>query len=115
MSGFNVHAVLSVVQHSISIAGVLIILFGIVVALFQYLRFAIKKQLQVKGEGINSIRLNLGRNILLGLEFIVAADLIGSVTAPDYYSVGLLAIIVVLRTLLSFSINREIVSLSKDV
>lgn len=63
---------------------------------------------------INDFRLSLGRTLLLGLECIVAADLIGSTTTPDYYSVGLLAIIVVVRTVLSFSINREIMSLTKE-
>jgi uncharacterized membrane protein len=43
---------------------------------------------------INQIRLRLGRVLTLGLEFIVAADLIGTTTTPDYYSVGIVAIIV---------------------
>lgn len=62
---------------------------------------------------LNKIRLNLGIVLTLGLEFIVAADLIGTTTAPDYYSVGIVASIVLIRTVLSFTLNREINAISK--
>ena len=51
----------------------------------------------------------LGRSILLGLELLVAADIIRTVAvAPTYESVGVLAIIVLIRTFLSFSLELEI-------
>jgi uncharacterized membrane protein len=54
-------------------------------------------------------RANLGRGILLGLEFLVGADIISTVTAPlTWESVSLLGLIVVIRTLLSFSLEIEI-------
>ena len=54
-------------------------------------------------------RANLGRGILLGLELLVGADIIFTVTAPlTWESVGLLAGIVLIRTFLSFSLETEI-------
>ena len=54
-------------------------------------------------------RANLGRGILLGLEFLVGADIIATVTAPlSWESVGLLGMIVLIRTFLSFSLETEI-------
>ncbi|MDB5420121.1 MAG: hypothetical protein JWR59_68 [Brevundimonas sp.] len=54
-------------------------------------------------------RANLGRGILLGLELLVCADIIGTITAPlTFESVGLLAVIVAIRTFLSFSLETEI-------
>ena len=54
-------------------------------------------------------RADLGRAILLGLEFLVAADIIGTVAiTPTFASVGVLAAIVVIRTFLSFSLEVEI-------
>ena len=54
-------------------------------------------------------RANLGRGILLGLEILVGADIIATVTSPlTWESVGLLGIIVLIRTLLSFSLETEI-------
>jgi uncharacterized membrane protein len=108
-----VHSILVFVQRCVSTAGILIIISGIVYALSQYLYFLGTGSLTKHNDHLNIIRLNLGRVLILGLEFIVAADLIGSTTTPDYYSVGLLAVIVVIRTLLSFSLNRELMSLSK--
>jgi len=49
-------------------------------------------------------REDLGRAILLGLEVLVAADIVRSVAlAPTLASVGVLAMIVVVRTFLSWS------------
>lgn len=109
-----IHNVLVFFQHCVSVVGILIILSGAVLASYRYIRFLSGGKLITQGVQINDIRLHFGRTLILGLEFIVAADLIGSTTTPDYYAVGLLAIIVVIRTFLSFSINRELIDLSKE-
>ena len=51
---------------------------------------------------LDLIRLDLGRTIVLGLEFIVASDVIETTTTPDYYALGILSILVVIRTFLSY-------------
>lgn len=54
-------------------------------------------------------RRRLGRSILLGLEFLVAGDIIRTVAVtPTFASVGVLAMIVIIRTFLSFSLELEI-------
>ena len=108
------HNALLLIQHTVSFAGVLIILTGVIIALAHFATFAVTGQLTHKNPKINTIRLNLGRILILGLEFIVAADLIGTTTAPDYYSVGILAVIVIIRTLLSYTINRDIALSAKE-
>jgi len=51
----------------------------------------------------------LGRAILLGLEFLVAADIIGTVTiAPSVTNVAILAGIVLIRTFLSVALAVEV-------
>jgi uncharacterized membrane protein len=114
MSWAVIHEILVFFQHCVSTIGIFIILLGVTTSLCMYLYYLVSGKLIEQGAVINAIRLRLGRTLILGLEFIVAADLIGTTTTPDYYSVGLLAIIVVIRTILSFSINRELMSLSKD-
>jgi len=53
-------------------------------------------------------RLQLARGILLGLEFLVAADIIHTVAIDfTYASVGVLAVIVLVRTFLSFALEVE--------
>ncbi|HSW70139.1 MAG TPA: DUF1622 domain-containing protein [Gammaproteobacteria bacterium] len=113
MQGMNFHQILEIIQHTVSLLGILIILCGTISALFQYLRYIFFEKSKKENSSINTIRLNLGRVIVLGLEFIIAADLINTTTTPDYYSVGILASIVVIRTLLSYTLNKEILSLSK--
>jgi uncharacterized membrane protein len=54
-------------------------------------------------------RRGLGRAILLGLEFLVAGDIIRTVAiSPTFTSVGILAIIVAIRTFLSSELQLEI-------
>ena len=54
-------------------------------------------------------RRHLGRSILLGLELLVAADIIRTVAVtPTLASVAVLAVIVIIRTFLSFSLELEI-------
>ncbi|MCA1832412.1 MAG: DUF1622 domain-containing protein [Actinomycetota bacterium] len=54
-------------------------------------------------------RRSLGRSILIGLEFLVAGDIVRTVAvAPSFRSVGILAIIVLIRTFLSMSLEFEI-------
>ncbi len=54
-------------------------------------------------------RQRLGRAILLGLELLVAADIIRTVAVtPTFESAGVLGIIVVIRTFLSFSLEVEL-------
>ena len=60
----------------------------------------------------NYVRLQFGNSVVLGLEFMVGADIIGSLVAPDYYNLGLLAIIVLVRTILSYFLNIELEALT---
>ena len=55
------------------------------------------------------VRRVLGRGILLGLEFLVAADIIHTVAVElSFETVGVLAIIVLIRTFLSFTLELEL-------
>jgi uncharacterized membrane protein len=60
------------------------------------------------GGAYDFFRRRLGRAILLGLEFLVAADIIRTVAVtPSAESVAVLAGIVLIRTFLSFSLQLE--------
>lgn len=97
----------SIVAHVVELVGIAIIALGAFVTLGTFLlRLA-------QGHGaeaaITTFRSALGRVILLGLEFLVAADIINTVAIrPSLTSVGVLAGIVAIRTFLSFSLETEI-------
>ena len=60
-------------------------------------------------DGYHELRADLGRAILLGLEFLVIADIIGTVAVePTLQNLGVLAVIVAIRTLLSFALELEV-------
>jgi uncharacterized membrane protein len=85
--------------------GVAIIAIGAVVAG----GIAIGRLLRKSPDTYRSFREQLGRTILLGLEFLVAADIIRTVAVtPNAQSVAVLAGIVAIRTFLSFSLELEI-------
>ncbi|MBA2320815.1 MAG: DUF1622 domain-containing protein [Deltaproteobacteria bacterium] len=57
----------------------------------------------------HAFRADLGRAILLGLELLVIADIIGTVAMePSFESLGVLALIVAIRTFLSFTLELEV-------
>ncbi|MGE3920916.1 MAG: DUF1622 domain-containing protein [Gammaproteobacteria bacterium] len=114
MNWGNLQTIVIFIQHVISTLGILIIASGILFAVYQYVYYFFIGKIAHEDSKINFIRLNLGRILILGLEFIVAADLISTTTAPDYYSIGIVAIVVAIRTLLSFSLNKELMGLSKE-
>ncbi|MFI5001948.1 MAG: DUF1622 domain-containing protein [Reyranellales bacterium] len=60
-------------------------------------------------DAYHGLRADLGRAILLGLEFLVIADIIGTVAVePTLQNLGVLAVIVAIRTLLSFALELEV-------
>ena len=85
--------------------GVAVIALGAILAGVVTLR----KMLRKTGDAYRFFREQLGRSILLGLEFLVAADIIRTVAlTPTWQSVLVLAGIVLIRTFLSFSLEVEI-------
>jgi uncharacterized membrane protein len=88
-------------------AGVLAILFGFLAGMFYFLR-----ELFLRGDMAReyyNLRERLGRAILLGLEFLVAADIVNTVAVePSFENLAVLGLVVLIRTFLSFAIEVEI-------
>ena len=55
-----------------------------------------------------SVRLDLGRFLVLGLEFQLAADILRTAVAPSFEELGQLAAVAAIRTALNFFLGREI-------
>jgi len=95
------------VSKAIDGAGVVVVVIGLLVATAGFvvaLRPTSTRALAYRG-----YRQAVGKAILLGLEFLVAADIIRTVAVePTFTSVGVLAIIVVVRTFLSFTLDVEL-------
>lgn len=102
----QLHTYIEWLARGLEVVGVVIILASVAIATVLFIRQGSRTAWRLAYE---SYRANLGRGILLGLELLVGADIIGTITAPlTLSSVGLLAIVVLIRTFLSFSLETEI-------
>ena len=89
---------------AIDIAGVILIVVGLIIATGRYLLI-----LRSGPDAFSGYRQDIGRAILLGLEVLVAADIVRTVAVtPTPMSVAVLAGIVLIRTFLSFSLEVEL-------
>lgn len=92
--------------QGIDFAGVLIIVLGSIQASFQ---FAKREYAQKMPNAFNLYRKELGRSLLLSLEFLVAADIIRTVAIePTLESIAILAILILIRTFMSATLELEI-------
>lgn len=92
----------------IGIIGILIIVWGILMIIIEfvhleYTKLSTKKSKQDK----NQIRRHLGSYILLGLEFMVAGDIIHTILKPDQQALIVLGSIVAIRTVISYFLHLE--------
>ena len=88
----------------IDLAGVLAIVAGLVYAILSFARSTKEKRLKVR-----ELRQNLGLGILVGLEILIAADIVRTVAMmPTLQSVAILGLIVLIRTFLSIALQVEL-------
>jgi len=97
------------VKEGIASIGVAVIIIGAVRSLYQLTMMVLHKRFDA-----NYVRLQFGNSVILGLEFMVGADIVGSLVKPDYYNLGMLAILVLIRTILSYFLNIEMLSLTPE-
>ncbi|MUN63339.1 DUF1622 domain-containing protein [Kocuria sediminis] len=99
---------MELVGEAVDVAGVVAIVIGTVVASLLAGRELLGRR-SGGSDAYMNYRQRLGRSILLGLELLVAADIIKTVAiTPTFESVGVLALIVLVRTFLSWSLELEI-------
>lgn len=99
------HETMELVGNLVDAAGVLIIVLGAIVATA---RFLANRRIDF-GSSYRAYRQGLGRAILLGLEFLIAGDIIRTVVvAPTLENVLILGLIVIIRTFLSMALQLEV-------
>ena len=95
------------ITRALEVTGIGIIVVGAIVSILVFLLRLAKGRPREKT--IGDFRSSLGQAILLGLELLVAADIVNTVAIePTLDSLAVLAGIVLIRTFLSFSLEVEI-------
>jgi len=101
------HEAINIVSFSLSIIGALITIWGIIISLVEF----IKKEFSCKEDCIKYnefIRIKLGSYLVLALEFFIAGDIIKTIITPTWESLGVLGAIVVIRTVLSYFLTKDL-------
>jgi uncharacterized membrane protein len=89
------------------LVGVGVLVIGAALSLGVYVAALIRRK--SASAAYQNLRRNLGKAILIGLELLIAADIIRSVAIdPTLLSIGVLGLIVFVRTFLSWSLEVEI-------
>ena len=101
--------ILHLISVAIGVVGIAIIVWGVVLMVFRLIRLELSrfKQGSIYHER-ETIRHQLGSYLLLGLEFLIASDIIGTVAHPTLNDMAVLGSIVVIRTVISYFLDREI-------
>jgi uncharacterized membrane protein len=98
---------IEMVGSTLDLIGVALIAIGVLISFARYAGIVFAAP-----DGIDTyrrLRQDIGRAILLGLEVLVAADIIRTVAVtPTLESVAVLGAIVVIRTFLSMSLQLEV-------
>ena len=91
----------------VDLTGVVAIVGGIIVMTIYFGAALLRRNALT--DAYERYRRGIGRALLLGLEILVAADIIRTVAiSPTFASVGVLALIVIVRTFLSWSLELEL-------
>jgi len=100
------------ISLGIGLVGIFIVLWGVIVGLVEFTRAQLASLgRQKKSLPLEKIRIDLGRYLLLGLEFLIAADIIRTIVKPSLEEVAVLVAIVAIRTVISYFLNKELVRL----
>ena len=102
-------AALTVISHVVAYIGAAVIVWGALLGTAGFIRseFARLRGHPDPACG-EAVRYRFGSNLLLGLEFLIAADIIQTVVKPTLTDVAILGGIVVIRTVISYFLNRDI-------
>ena len=107
MGSVDIETTIGAIGTAIDVVGVAAIVIGSLVVTALFIRGV--RRGQALHAAYRAYRQGLGRAILLGLEFLVAGDIIRTVAvSPTFRSVGVLAVIVAVRTFLSISLEVEL-------
>lgn len=100
---------LDILATIISVTSLLIVTYGAMIAALSFLKNEIKRFTgNYTTTNIRRLRAVFGTYLLLGLEFLIASDILKTVLEPTLNELAILGGVVVLRTVLSVFLNKEI-------
>jgi uncharacterized membrane protein len=96
--------IFSLVETVLAYFGAIIIAYGGFVALFYALKLELKRP---EGLSYKTIRGGFASRVILGLDFLIASDILATIGHPDINEVIILGGIVLIRTVLTVILSQE--------
>ena len=104
------HQVAFGIKIILELLAILIVLIACFESIKKLLRFSSRIS---KTKVITLLRLELARSLALSLEFLLAADIVGTAVSPDWDALGKLGVIAFIRTFLNYFLEKEVEELEK--
>ena len=100
--------IVNLISSIIGISAILIITWGALIVFFNVIKLEISRFRGRKPYHERTVlRHRFGSYLLLGLEFLIAADIILTITHPSLEEIAILASIVGIRTVISYFLDKE--------
>lgn len=107
--------IIQVIETSISVISVAVVIYGAIIAFLAFIKAELgrfkNKNPMLK---LRVIRADLGTYLLLGLELLIAADVLKTIMEPGLSELMILGGVVILRTVLSYFLNKEIEEIDEE-
>ncbi|MGC6770079.1 DUF1622 domain-containing protein [Enterococcus sp. LJL128] len=99
----------------LNVLAIIVLIWGVVIAAVDFFKSSLdRSQKLLIAKNNNLIKNFLGSYILLSLEILIAADIIESVIKPTFQDISKLAALVVIRTVISYFLHKEIEDAEKN-
>ena len=106
---------LNILATIIGVISLLIVTYGVFVGFIAFLRNEFER---INGtytiNNVRQLRADFGSYLLLGLEFLIASDILKTVVDPTLDELAILGGVVIVRTVLSVFLNKEIKELAEE-
>lgn len=99
------------VAEIVGFIGVTVMAYGALTAAWHF----IETTFHQKADGLLHMRVELGKHLALGLEFLVGKDIIESIVRPSWDDLGKLAAIIALRTAVTFMLSWELKEVKEEL
>lgn len=105
----SVMHLLDAISGVISVISVGVVIYGTCIAIVKFLKNEFGRiRCSYTMHQVRVLRADLGTYLLLGLEFLIASDILKTIVEPGVQELLILGGVVLLRTILSFFLDREI-------
>lgn len=101
--------IFELISFVVGLIGIAVIAWGVLLNSIKFVSLEFKrlKRINICNQREN-LRHHLGSYILLGLEFLIAADIVRTALNPELKELTALGAIVLIRTVLNYFLNKEL-------